>query len=79
MSTTAWIAAGVAAYFLFFNQPRTQTSAAALAAQPVASVSGGATRIAIPGFGEYINVGGGQTVSLTLDPNLFANLFGEAA
>jgi len=74
MTTTGWIIAGVAAYVLFFSAPRRQTSAAP-APQPVATVSGGTTRIAIPGVGEYVNVAGGGSVSITLDPN-FLSVFG---
>lgn len=74
MTTTGWIIAGIAAYFLFFSAPRRPTSTAP-APQPVATVSGGATRITIPGVGEYVNVAGGQSVAITLDPN-FISAFG---
>lgn len=75
MTTAGWIIGGVIAYVLFFSGRATQLTSTAPAPQPVATVSGGATRISIPGIGEYVNVAGGQSVSITLDPN-FLSTFG---
>lgn len=76
---TTWIIGGIIAYLLFFRN-----GFAALAPAPPAptpaniSTAPGETTITIPGVGTYVNVGGGQSVAITLDGNLIQSLFGGA-
>lgn len=71
-----WAIAAIAAYFLLVSGRGTALTSTARAPQPTAQVSGGQTTISIPGVGTYQNIGGGQSVSITLDGNLLGSLFG---
>ncbi len=71
-----WVIGGIIVYLLFFRTGMNPLQPAAAPPPAVAQTAPGETTITIPGVGTYQNIGGGQSVAITLDGNLIQSLFG---